>query len=334
MAVMRHYFGTPEDFHYVVEAFPASLSELRAYLLGRFGIHVPASIPNVNFLWGALVDAKGEDRAADIVAELVVTKGGRRVLELIQAQANEEELFLRADDPDLAHVLFEHEDLYDELGDFMAGYWLRSRGPNARPGPPQPEAYASEPPPDPPGSEPEPVEEAEPLEILRQLRDRLTGRVTSYRPSAALNSGLGFERVSVTQRDFVVADPTWKEQDLENFLWEHWEHIDFGRAVRLVLFDRQVRINPNRLDRMDLLAQDEAKGWYAIELKIVPAKRRDLTQLLSYMSDLVQVGVPQQQVHGLLVAPDFDDKLINAAAIQPRVELLRFRFGESNTVGF
>lgn len=326
---MRHYYGYAEDFHYILEAFPVALAELRGWILGGFGIHVPAEVQHIGWVWGTLVDAKSEDRAADIVAELVLTKGGPRVLELVQAQANDDELYIRADDPELVHVLFDHEELSYELGDFVADYWLRSRGPNPRPGAPLAEQQPPRAPPEPPGPAEEDPHDEDIRDTLRQLRRRLderfTGPVTTYRASAPLNSGLGFQRVSVSQRDYLTADPEWREQELEDFLWENWERIDFGLPAALVLFDRQVRINPDRRDRVDLLARSESNDWYAIELKIVGARTRDLTQLLSYMSDLTQEGVPPDNVRGLLIAPDFDSKLINAAAIQPQVELLRFR---------
>ena len=48
-----------------------------------------------------LIEEKGEERAADIVSELILSKGGPRVLEIVKLEAANEDLFIRADDPEL-----------------------------------------------------------------------------------------------------------------------------------------------------------------------------------------------------------------------------------------
>lgn len=62
----------------------------------------------------------------------------------------------------------------------------------------------------------------------------------------------------------------------------------------------------------------------AIELKIVEARRGDYTQLLSYMGNLENSGTPHDKVRGILIAPSFSQKVLNSAAIEPRVTLLKF----------
>ena len=74
----------------------------------------------------------------------------------------------------------------------------------------------------------------------------------------------------------------------------------------------------------DLLARDEDNTWVAIELKIKSATGNDLTQLLSYMQDLAFSGRQPEQIRGILIAPNFGEKVLNAATLDSRVVLLRF----------
>ena len=73
----------------------------------------------------------------------------------------------------------------------------------------------------------------------------------------------------------------------------------------------------------------EGKVWQhiAIELKIVEARRGDYTQLTSYMGNMQESGVPADKVRGILIAPSFSQKVLNSAAIEPRITLLRFNKG-------
>ena len=86
---------------------------------------------------------------------------------------------------------------------------------------------------------------------------------------------------------------------------------------------RQVRLKDTR-EKVDVLAKTDADTWVAIELKIKPATGNDLTQLLSYMQDLAFSGCPREQIRGILIAPDFGEKVLNAATMDSRVVLLRF----------
>ena len=200
---------------------------MRQYVLGGFGVFIPDSVPSWDF-WRFLSDQKGEDRAADILAEIVVTQCGPRILELVKAQASEDgEVLLRADDPEIAHALFEDEYLENELGYFVGDYWNRSRGPEAGPGPVHRDPDVEGPDHSPDGSalQQEIDELRSAVEGLAStdLDDSLTGGVETYRPSAPLNSGLGFQRVFPRTQDFVTAAPGWLEQDLEDFLCANWE---------------------------------------------------------------------------------------------------------------
>ena len=77
-------------------------------------------------------------------------------------------------------------------------------------------------------------------------------------------------------------------------------------------------------DRVDLLAEGTSGERFAIELKITAARRGDYTQLTSYLGNLESSGVPADKVRGILVAPSFAQKVLNSAAIEPRITLLQF----------
>ena len=58
----------------------------------------------------------------------------------------------------------------------------------------------------------------------------------------------------------------------------------------------------------------------------VPACGQSSTnrQLTSYLGNMESSGVPPDKVRGILVAPSFSRKVLNSAAIEPRITLLRF----------
>ena len=126
---------------------------------------------------------------------------------------------------------------------------------------------------------------------------------------------------------FLTVPTGWKEKDLEDFLWTSWEAMDFGFDGPLYLVGRQQRLSDGTSDRVDLVARGSAGEHFAIELKIVEARRGDYTQLTSYMGNLESSGVPADKVRGILIAPGFSQKVLNSAAIESRITLLRFNRG-------
>ena len=78
---------------------------MRAHLLGGFGVIVDSDDPRV--CWQALTRDRGEEGAAKAVAQLVISKGGPRVVSLIKAEAAGRDVVARADDSKLARLLFD-----------------------------------------------------------------------------------------------------------------------------------------------------------------------------------------------------------------------------------
>ena len=117
--------GSDADFLGALAVLPQSEAELREWLLGKFGMHIEKN-PGLSFdesgrpqpmvsavggnpfpqqddytwVYFHLIEEKGEERAADIVSELILSKGGARVLEIVKLEAANEDLFIRADDPE------------------------------------------------------------------------------------------------------------------------------------------------------------------------------------------------------------------------------------------
>ena len=304
------------DFIELLGALPSSPATTRAHILGAFGVLVTGDDP-VGW-WDALTLDRGDEGAAQAVAQLTISKGGKRVLALIRAEAAGRSVTPRADDSKLVRLLFDEamEDfLYDQWGlQFgVCDYYkdtqvvLEDDDPDL----PEPEDDYD-------GDHLE--EDEEDAEEDPSILDLSSGKP---RPSAQRGAKWVLERVQNPSRGFLTVPDQWKERDLEEFLWSRWESIDFGFDRPIYLVGKQQRLSDGTSDRVDLLAKGRSGEKIAIELKIVEAQPGDYTQLTSYMGNLESSGVPADKVRGVLLAPAFSQKVLNSAAIEPRITLLR-----------
>lgn len=109
------------------------------------------------------------------------------------------------------------------------------------------------------------------------------------------------------------------EQDLQTALVACIGQIEPG----MVLQDRGKEYAVNS-GRIDVLARDAQGGTVVIELKATCAKREVLGQIASYMSDIMaETG---KRPRGILIAPEFDDRLIRAARMVAGLTLMRYNF--------
>ena len=301
------------DFIEMLAALPDTPAVIRAYLMGTFGVLVDSDDPAV--WWKALEQDRGQLGAADVVCELVLAKGGQRAVELIKAAAEDKDVHFRADDSRLVRFLFDDPDLErEETQGYLLEYYERSgRFTEATDAPP-PVAD-----PEPPSLEPE--QEDDDDWGLDHLKARFSGKA---RASAQDGAQWTLERDQVPSQRFLSVPKDWQEADLENFLWENWEKIDLGFDDPVYLVERQAQLTAETRDRVDLLGRGQSGEYFAIELKIVEASARDWGQLTSYMGELEKSGVTSDKVRGVLVAPSFDKKVLNAVRTEPRVTLLRF----------
>lgn len=76
--------------------------------------------------------------------------------------------------------------------------------------------------------------------------------------------------------------------------------------------------------RIDVFASDALGAPVVVELKAVKAPLKAISQIMSYMGDIAEET--GQAPRGILIAPDFDDKLVAAARIAPSIKLVRYGF--------
>lgn len=307
-----------EDFIQLLGALPHSPAVTRAHLLGAFDVIVASDDPRA--WWNALLMDRGDEGAAKAVAQLIISKGGRRLLALIRAEAAGRDVVARADDPKLARLLFDSslEEFLDdqwELRSIVCDYYEETQVVLDEDDIDLPEPQ-DEHAPNGPGDDEEDDEEDGP-----DIFDLFSGKP---RPSAQRGAKWVLERVQAPSRGFLPVPDRWKERDLENFLWVNWESIDFGFDRPIYLVGKQQRLSENTSDRVDLLAKGRSGEHIAIELKIVEARRGDYTQLTSYLGNMESSGVAADKVRGILIAPAFSQKVLNSVAIEPRISLLRF----------
>lgn len=305
-------------FTQILGALPDTPAVIRAYLMGGYGVLVSSDDPQV--WWNALVQDRGKLGAADVVCELVLKKGGKRVAELIKAEAEDRDVHVRADDSSLVRLLFEDTMSMEPTLWYVAGYYERSGRFSETTDAPPPVAD-----PEPPSFEEEEPEQEEPEDdddvSFDSLMTRFSGKA---RASAQDGAQWTLDRHQVPSQRFLSVPEDWTEADLENFLWENWEKVDLGFDAPVYLVGRQARLTNDTRDRVDLLARGRNGEWFAIELKIVEASARDWGQLTSYMGELEQSGIASDKIRGVLVAPSFDKKVLNAVRTEPRVTLLKF----------
>ena len=306
------------DFIGVLGALPSSPAMTRAHILDAFGVLVTGD--DSMGWWNALTRDRGEEGAAKAVAQLIISKGGKRVLALIKAEAAGRSIVARADDPKLARLLFDdslEEFLYDqwELRSIVCEYYEETQ-------------VVLE---DDDLDLPEPGRRVRSGRLGRRRRGRgewsqylrpVLRQATGERTTGG-QVGIG-TRSTPAERHFSPfrideRRGTWRE-----FLWANWESIDFVFDRPIYLVGKQERLSESTSDRVDLLAKGKSGEHLAIELKIVEARRGDYTQLVSYMGNMESSGVPSDKVRGILVAPAFSHKVLNSTAIEPRITLLRF----------
>jgi hypothetical protein len=145
----------------------------------------------------------------------------------------------------------------------------------------------------------------------------------TQRVSARRGHGMTLERVAVSAHAVLKVQPDWSETQIEDHLAQKWAEIDFGLEDPLILEARQ-RAIPKTRGRVDFLAKTLGGRWIVIELKCQEASGGDLTQLMAYMNNLGREKRVGNEVHGILLAPGFSARVLDAAGNDPRLMLLRF----------
>ncbi len=283
--------------------------EAQKFFQAKYKVRVPRT--NYDLMWERLAEQLGDLEAARAVFDLVLKKASPRLIKVLDQAETRGTASLRISDPRIVELLFYEGGQPNNLGAFLLDYRIRSRVPVPR----APTAVQP-----PPAGSP-----ALPTHV--QLSELIERSPRAVELSAAPGSGWRLEQVRASAGTFLKADPKWLERDLEEFIVSNWSGIDFGLGQPLYLIGRQVRLKNTR-EKVDLLAKTADGTWTAIELKIVQATGADLTQLISYLQDLAFAGIPHERMRGLLVAPSFAEKVLNAAGSDSRIVLLRFLMEE------
>ena len=118
------------------------------------------------------------------------------------------------------------------------------------------------------------------------------------------------------------------ETKLEQWLVEHWDDIDFGQ--KLVIYTESGEAvgqhDTGIVGRIDLLCEaEESNNLVVIELKRGRPSDEVVGQLARYIGWVKQNLAKGREVNGIILAPEFDDRLRYAASAIPGTLLLRYQ---------
>ena len=113
--------------------------------------------------------------------------------------------------------------------------------------------------------------------------------------------------------------PLSLERDLQRALRDNIDQLETGLTIIDGGTERTVEAG-----RIDITAEDDDNNLVVVELKSGTASLDNIGQLLSYMGSIEN---PQEKpIRGILVAYDFDDRLIMAASAIPNIALKSYSF--------
>jgi hypothetical protein len=119
------------------------------------------------------------------------------------------------------------------------------------------------------------------------------------------------------------------EKDLQHFITHNIESIEEGLKKYKNGIEFQVSVG-----RIDLLCTDKNDNFVVIELKPGKTGIETYGQIKSYIAAIKKEIARDKQVRGLIIARDFDDKLILTASYDSDIKLLsysvKFEFVERN----
>ena len=119
------------------------------------------------------------------------------------------------------------------------------------------------------------------------------------------------------------------ETKLEQWIVEHWREMDFGSNLKLYEEDGSAvgqQYDTGLVGRIDLLCEDVDSGdLVVIELKRGKPSDEVVGQLARYIGWTQRHLANSRCVRGIILAPEFDDKLRYAASAIPNTTLLRYQ---------
>jgi hypothetical protein len=118
------------------------------------------------------------------------------------------------------------------------------------------------------------------------------------------------------------------ERDLQDYLTHHLTELEPGLKLHQDGIEHQTDAG-----RIDILAVDNEGTLVVIEIKAGKAKDNALGQILGYIGCLCSKQENQKNIRGILVASDFDERVVYASKNLSNIKLskykLRFSFNET-----
>ena len=154
---------------------------------------------------------------------------------------------------------------------------------------------------------------------------RAKGYIKGKKPAAELEAAVAKAKETASEIMETAEDKNTRfglERDLQIALRENIEQLEAG----LTIIDGG-REKTGSSGRMDILAMDADKKTVVIELKVGTANQEVIGQILAYMGDLM--AETKEPVRGIIVAHDFDSKVIAASKPVPNIELRKYGFNFS-----
>ena len=108
------------------------------------------------------------------------------------------------------------------------------------------------------------------------------------------------------------------ERDLHSYLAKAFHEIENGLILLPDGIEHQIDAG-----RVDILARDRSGQLVVIELKAGIAKDAALGQLLGYIGCIAETS-SGKPVRGILIASDFDKRVVYAAKALPQIKLIKY----------
>jgi hypothetical protein len=121
----------------------------------------------------------------------------------------------------------------------------------------------------------------------------------------------------------VSAGLFYMEKQLEDFIIENWQNSELGEKYELLFEDGHLVSQQYRtaIGPIDILAKDRSHGNYVvIELKRNQTSDDTVGQITRYMG-WVREHLRDKNVHGLIIAGKFDEKLHYAQSMIPEIDV-------------
>jgi predicted nuclease of restriction endonuclease-like (RecB) superfamily len=119
----------------------------------------------------------------------------------------------------------------------------------------------------------------------------------------------------------------YMEKELENFLINNWDKTELGKKYDLIIEDGELKSQQYRTDigPIDILVRDKRnKNYVVIELKKNQTSDDTIGQIARYMG-WVKEKLHDENVHGIIIAGAYDERLFYASKTVPNVELFIYK---------